>query len=75
MANISENRNNWKITFLIVGTVGGAVVGLLTAYLLARASDENRGGPPEISTVDMLKAGLGVFGIVRSIASLGDGKK
>ena len=75
MANLSENTNNWKATFLIAGAVVGAVLGLGTAYLLARTAEENQGGPPQISTVDALKAGIGVFGIVRSIASLGDGKK
>ncbi|MBE2200166.1 MAG: hypothetical protein IAE79_16235 [Anaerolinea sp.] len=74
MANERENENNWKTTFLLAGAVIGALLGLGTAYLMARTAEENQGGPPQISTVDALKTGLGVFGLVRSIAALGGGK-
>ncbi len=71
---ISENASNWKTKLLIGGAVTGAVLGLITAYLLARTAEESKNGPPNVTTVDALKASIGLIGIIRSIASLGDGK-
>ncbi len=59
---------------LIGGAAVGALLGFLTAYLLARTAEETKGGPPSVSTVDALKTSIGLIGIIRSIASLGDGK-
>lgn len=70
----SQSGSNWKTQFFIGGALIGALLGVATAYLLARTAEENHGGPPEISTIDALKAGLGVFGVVRAVASLGDKK-
>lgn len=75
MSPSSMNRpGSWKTKVLLSGAAIGAVLGLLTAYLLARTSEETAGGPPSIKTGDVLKASIGIIGIVRSIASLGDGK-
>jgi hypothetical protein len=62
---------NWRPRVLIIGAVAGTVLGLGTAYLLVRSADERHGGPPEVSTGDLLKVALGVVGLVRGIASLG----
>lgn len=67
-----QPNNDWKTKTYLIGAVVGAVVGLGTAFLVARSSDERGGGPPEISTGDLLKVGVGVFGLVRGIAALGD---
>lgn len=67
-------ENNWKTKILILGAVIGALLGLGTAYLLVRTAEENNGGPPQISTTDTIKTILGVIGLMRGIASLGDGK-
>lgn len=68
-----ENNTEWKSKFLILGTAVGAVVGLGTAYLMARNAEETEGGPPKISTNDAIKVGVSVLGVVRGIASLGRG--
>lgn len=68
-----QSDSNWKSKVLIMGTAVGAVVGLGTAYLLARNAEESEGGPPKITTNDMIKAGVGIVGVVRGIASLGNG--
>jgi hypothetical protein len=65
---------NWKTNLLLVGALGGALIGAGTAYLLARSAESNRGGPPEISTKDLLTTGIAIIGVIRGIASLGDGK-
>ena len=65
---------NWKTNLLIAGAIGGAIIGAGTAYLLARSAESNQGGPPEISTKDLLTTGIAIIGVIRGIASLGDGK-
>lgn len=65
---------NWKTKLLIISTIGGALVGAGTGYLLARSAESNQGGPPEISTKDLLTTGIAIIGVIRGIASLGDGK-
>ena len=67
MATETEPDNTY-----IIGAVAGALLGLGTAFLLARSSDERSGGPPEVSTLDAIKVGVGIIGLVRGIASLGD---
>lgn len=70
-----HNRTSWKANILLVGTLLGALVGLGTAYLLARTAEEIQDGPPKINTTDALKAGISVIGVMRGIASLADRKK
>lgn len=69
----SDGNQNWKIKMLFIGTLAGALVGLGTAYLMARTSEENNGGPPEIKTTDALRIGINAIGLIRGIAALGDG--
>jgi len=69
---MSENDNKWKTKVLIVSTVIGAVSGLAAGYLLSQTAEENRSGPPKIQTTDALKLTVGVIGLVRGIAALGD---
>ena len=66
------NRQNWQNRYLVTGTVCGAALGLATAYFLVKSSEKNRGGPPDISTSDLLRSTIGLIGIVRGIASLGE---
>lgn len=68
----AEMNENWKSKTLMVGALVGALVGLGTAYLLARTAEESGSGPPQITTSDAVKIGVGVIGIVRGIASLGN---
>lgn len=73
LETVSERRElNWKIKMLIGGAVIGALVGTSTSYLMARASEEKRGGPPEFKTMEVLKIAISLFGLVRGIAALGD---
>lgn len=72
---MTETSNpNWKTKILLVGTISGALIGAGTAYLLARSAEGNSGGPPEISTKDLLSTGIAIIGVIRGIAALGDGK-
>ncbi len=70
--NLAMTNEQWKNKYLIGGAAVGAVIGLVTAYFLVRNSEENRGGPPDIRSIDIVKSGVGVVGLIRAIASLGD---
>lgn len=69
---MSENENNWKVKVLVVSAVIGAVSGLAAGYLLSQTAEKQRGGPPSIQATDALKLTVGVIGLVRGIASLGE---
>ena len=74
MTQLETNEKlNWKIKILIGGAVIGAVLGAGTSYLMARTSEESRGGPPEVKTMDILKIAISLFGLIRGIAALGGG--
>lgn len=63
---------NWKPKILLVGGVLGALVGIAAAYLfIQNRADE---GPPDVSAGEGVKLGVLVLGLLRSIASLGEGK-
>lgn len=74
MSDLQEETQplNWRTKFLLIGALLGAVAGVGTAYLLARTAEESRNGPPEITTSDAVKAAVGIIGVVRGIAALGD---
>lgn len=68
----AQERLNWKIKMLIGGAIVGAVLGTGTSFLMARTSEEKRGGPPEFKTMEVLKIAISLFGLIRGIAALGD---
>lgn len=70
--NITQGDENWQMRVLVVGGVLGAMLGLMTSWLLVRTARETRGGPPAITTGDALKVGITAIGLIRSIAALGD---
>ena len=69
---MTENDSSWKTKFLVGGAVMGALIGVATAYLLTRTSEEERGGPPQISATEALTLGISTIGLVRGIAQLGN---
>jgi hypothetical protein len=70
---MDQTDNGWKVKTLVISTFLGAAIGLATGYLLNRTAEESGKVPPEVSTGDAIKAFVGVFGLMRGIASLGKG--
>ncbi len=70
-----SSSENWKAKVLILGAVLGALLGLGSAYLLVRTADETGGRAPEVGTGDAIRMLIAIVGLVRGIASLGEGKK
>lgn len=68
-------EDNWKVKTLVLGTAFGALLGLASAYLLTRTAEESGGKPPQVSTGDVIKTTIAVIGLIRGVASLGEGKR
>lgn len=64
---------NWQARFMIVGGILGALVGASAAYLYVQAA-EREGHAPEITGGEGVKLGMLVFGLLRSVATLGEGR-
>jgi hypothetical protein len=71
--NAIETVDNRKPVILIIGAVMGTLVGLGAAYLLIQNA-EKEGQPPKITASDGVKLAVVVVGLLRTVASLGEGK-
>ena len=66
-----ENKQDWKTKVFVIGGLVGLVSGLFAAYLLIQRNEEKE-ETPEITAGDGVKVGLGVLGVLRLIADLGE---
>lgn len=64
---------NWKNRVLLVGGAVGLLAGLGAAYLLIQRSDREE-AQPVLNLVEGIKLGLLVFGLLRQVSQLGEGK-
>ncbi|MFW5691367.1 MAG: hypothetical protein ACOCXZ_02590 [Chloroflexota bacterium] len=73
------NNSNWKMQTYIKGGLLGLGIGLLGAYLYARAAEEdaerNGGQPNKLQTGQILSIALAVLGLIRQIAESGKKQK
>lgn len=67
-----ESNNNWKTKIIVGSTILGAASGLIAGYLLSRTAEERGDAPPKVKTGDVLRLAIGIIGLVRGIAALGD---
>lgn len=68
-----DNSNNWKTKTMIIGIVVGAITGLAAAMIVIERA-QREATQPSMSAGDGVKVGLGVLGLMRLIADLGDKK-
>ncbi len=64
---------NWRTRAYFIGAILGLLLGLLSAYLYIRASEEHRGNnsAQKVKTSDAMKLALAILALVRQIAELG----
>lgn len=65
-------RNSWKTRTLLGGALIGACAGIVAAYLLTRRADK-QGREVAVTPGEGVQLGMLLFGLLRTIASLGDG--
>lgn len=68
-----QENDNWQSKTLIIGGVLGLFSGLFAAYLLIQRA-KNSQKQPELSAGDGVKVGLGVLGVLKLIADMGESK-
>jgi hypothetical protein len=64
---------NWKTRILLIGGAVGLLAGLGAAYLLIQRSDHEQ-TQPVLNLGEGIKLGLLVFGLLRQVSQLGEGK-
>ncbi|OGO28570.1 MAG: hypothetical protein A2Z16_07530 [Chloroflexi bacterium RBG_16_54_18] len=70
---IQEPQNvSWKAKVIIVGGLLGTLVGVASAYLLIQNREEEES--LQVTPGEGVKLGVLVLGLLRSIATLGEGK-
>lgn len=67
------DQMNWKTRVMILGGLLGLLSGLAAAYLMVqRAERENT--EPQLNAKEGVKLGVLLFGLLREVAQLGEGK-
>jgi len=71
------DQNSWKTRTYALGAIGGAVFGLLTAYLYTRQAEETlaEGEKPSVSTGTLLSLVLAMISLIRQISESGKKRK
>jgi hypothetical protein len=66
---MEQPKDNWKARTLIIGAVVGLISGIIAAYILVQRAEEEE-SRPRISAGEGVKVGLGVLGVLRTLADL-----
>lgn len=81
MSQTPSNQNNgsWKKRVYVNGVIVGGLIGLLGAYLYARAAEEeagrNGGTPTKLQTGQIISLALAILSLIRQITEAGKPKK
>jgi hypothetical protein len=67
MEESMENSSNWETQTLAAGALIGAVIGTLAAYILIKRAEQSE-ETPKLSPGEGVQIGLGVLGLLRTIA-------
>jgi hypothetical protein len=65
-----EQLEDWKVKTLVIGGAVGLLTGLLAAFLLIQRA-EQESGQPRLSAGEGVRVGVGVLGVLKTIADLG----
>lgn len=68
-----NGEDGWKPRLLLLGAAVGALVGLAGAYLLVQRAEE-RGTRPRLDAGEGIRLSVLLMGLLRQVATLGDGK-
>ena len=62
---------NWKNKTIAIGAIAGLALGLAAAYIVIKRAEQDNTAP-QITAGDGVKVGLGLLGVLRLIADLGE---
>ena len=75
MEQEQSTGSNWKMTWMIVGGIAGALIGVGAVYLYIRSVEAEQGGaalaPRPVKPTAAVSIGLAVLGLIRQFANLG----
>lgn len=63
-------QKNWKITTMIIGVVGGALMGAGTAYLMIKRNEKDN-TTPRMNANQGIQVGMTLLGLIKQIVGLG----
>jgi len=66
-----QQELDWKKKYILIGGLVGLLSGLFAAFVLIQRA-EQRQMTPKINAGDGVKVGLGVLGVLKLIADLGE---
>jgi hypothetical protein len=72
-SELMEESGNWKSQVMLIGGIVGLLAGLAAAYLLVQRAERDN-AQPQLHAREGVKLGVLVFGLLREIAQLGDGR-
>lgn len=62
-------EKNWKMITMVIGAVVGLICGLIGAYIIIQRAEEEE-LHPRLTAGEGVKLGLGVLGVLRTVADL-----
>ncbi len=68
-----DQLNNWKTKTIAIGALAGVILGIAAAMIVVERA-EREGTEPSMTAGDGVRLGLGVLGLMRLIADMGDNK-
>jgi H+/Cl- antiporter ClcA len=66
---MEQPKENWKMTTMLIGAVIGLICGLIGAYIIIQRAEEEE-SHPRLTAGDGVKMGIGVLGVLRTVADL-----
>jgi hypothetical protein len=70
----TEEKETWRLAALAIGGTIGALIGLGAAFLLVQNAERQNIKKITVSGGDMVRLGVLVFGLLRQVALIGEGK-
>jgi len=70
--NVSGQRSGWKSIAYVIGGLGGAALGILSAHMYAQSAEERNGGvAPQLGSGEVVALLVSSLAFVRQISSMG----
>jgi len=66
-----EMKNNWRGSWILLGGITGALLGIFTAYLITKSAERNDIKPKFLDSANKgMQLGLGVVSLIKNFINL-----